>query len=97
MSYSSISDLSEDSDLRKRITVCAALEGVQGPWGFVDQYILDFATQPGWGDAYESAQAAAVDRPGRNSGVISDEQILSAVQAVIASIPLPPAEPVEPE
>lgn len=97
MTYNSISDISEDTALRKRITACAATEGLQGPWGFVDQYIWAFATQPGWGDAYASAQAGGMLDPGRNESVITDSQILSAVQAVIATISLSPEGPIDPE
>lgn len=91
MSYRSISDLTEDMDLRKRINACAILEQVEQPWGWVDVNMWKLATQPGWGDAYASAQVAYEDPnnqekvpPGRNEGAITDSMILSAVQAIRA-------------
>jgi hypothetical protein len=45
------------------------------------------AAAPGFADAYASAVAGGVPAPGRDPSVISDAQILSAIQA------LPPDTP----
>jgi hypothetical protein len=41
---------------------------------------------PGWADAWASAEAASNPDPGRDEAVITDAQILSQVQAVLAAL-----------
>jgi hypothetical protein len=43
------------------------------------------ASAPGFADKYASAILNNVERPGNDPSVISDEDILSAVQAVLAA------------
>lgn len=92
MTYNDIADLQADNDIRKRLTACAALEGVIGPWGWVDARMWVFAAQPGWGDAFGYAVAAENPRPGRDDSVITDAMILAAVQGVRALEASAPAD-----
>lgn len=88
MAYSDQALLSMDQDFTLRLAACGASEGVTGD----DQATLwaannvwEIAAAPGFADAYASALAANVGRPGWDPAVISDAQILSAVQALPAS------------
>lgn len=86
MSYQSIALMAEDNDLRKRIVACASTqETIAYPWGWVDERMWKFAAEPGWGEAYQSAVVANIERPGWNEGVITDAMILSSVQAMNAN------------
>ncbi len=82
MAYEDVSKLAHDGNLRERLIAAAAMEGIADPEQWVDGKRWDFAAQPGWADAYASAIASFIDMPGLRAGVISDAQILSAVQAL---------------
>jgi hypothetical protein len=83
--------------LRRRITACAAQEKVTDPERWVNANKWKF---PGsdwvaaW-DYYLSANPEATD-PGADSACITDQMILSSVQAIITP-PAPPQEPVPEE
>ncbi len=86
MAYYDLSLLSDDQDFLRR---CAAAYATQGgsdvdafAWAFDHRWQL--AAQPGFADAYASALAGGVEFPGRDAAVITDPQILAAVQAVLA-------------
>jgi hypothetical protein len=87
MAYWDQSLLSRDEQFRDRIAACAAVElptsDVQ-PLRWADTHQWQIAAAPGFADAYASALAASVPDPGKDPAVISDAQILSAVQAEIA-------------
>jgi len=75
--------MAQDLDLQSRIYACTAQEtGTQGPVDF-----LVICGSPGWADAWASALASSNPAPGRDPGVITDGQTLSAVQAWLASKP----------
>lgn len=81
--------LSSDYDFMQRIAACAQSEGlVQSgsgkatEWASAHQW--EIAAAPGFADAYASAIQSGVPNPGRDPSVISDAQILSAVQALPA-------------
>jgi len=92
VSYNSQSQLSQDGDFRNRIAACAAVEidTDQQATAWADAHIWEIAAAPGFADAYASALAAEIPRPGADESVISDAMILSAVQA------LPPDDVDEP-
>lgn len=83
MSYSSQAALSADNDFLVRVAACAQQE-----ISLVDQTAVEWATAniwevaaaPGFADKYEYALATGVPRPGNDSTVISDADILSVVQ-----------------
>ena len=82
MAYSDQALLSVDDDFLNRIAACAAVEvpdDLPQPWA--SAHIWRIAASPGFADAYASALAGGVPRPGNDPAVISDAQILAAVQA----------------
>lgn len=87
MAYSDIAALAADQDFALRTVACVAVE-TQGAETKVDPGIWqaahawDMAAQPGFGEAYTYARDTDVEKPGENPGVITDAQILSAVQAI---------------
>lgn len=87
MTYWTISQMSLDNDLTSREAACYAQEriGTEDPTRWALDNGLALAGNPGWGEAYESALASNVERPGKDPGVITDGMILSAVQGIIIS------------
>ena len=86
MSYWTISQMSLDSDLTSREAACYAQEVPEtsiDPTRWALDHGMTLAGQPGWVEAYESALAGDVNRPGMNDGVITDGMILSAVQSIL--------------
>jgi hypothetical protein len=83
VSYSSQAVLSRDSDFISRLSACAAVEvpDADDPQAWAADHVWHIAAAPGFADAYESAVVGGVERPGNDPSVISDAQILSAVQA----------------
>jgi hypothetical protein len=82
MSYYSGWSLASDQDFMNRVGFCAETEGLGFEWGIGHR--MEVAAAPGFAEAYESAVLNGVENPGRDQAVISDGQILSAVQAVAA-------------
>jgi len=82
MAYEHLNAIRYDTDIRARLVACAAAEGIPNPDQWVDERMWQFATQPGWADAYHSAIVSFIDRPGLRPGAITDGMILAAVQAL---------------
>ena len=86
MSYAALADLAHDDDFRQRVAACLATEPGTPAQPHVlaqaDAVLWRVAAAPGFADAYAYAQATDVQRPGRAPEVISDAQILAAVQAL---------------
>ena len=82
MAYSDISLLAADWDFIQRTNACAATEGIPDPVNWTVTHQWQMAATPGFGDKYASALAINVPRPGWDQSVISDPDILSAVQAL---------------
>lgn len=91
MAYSDIALLANDADFAQRTVACVATEQSAGadipgdPGAWQATHTWQMASQPGFGDAYASAIAGEVDRPGNDQSVISDSQILAAVQTIVAN------------
>jgi hypothetical protein len=83
MSYWHISQMSSDPDLTARVQACAAQEMQADPFQWTATNMLRLTAQPEWDVAWGSAEAAEVENPGRDPGVITDQMILSSVQAVL--------------
>lgn len=87
MSFFDQATLSTDGDFRQRIAACAATQDIGDTqptaWADANQWWL--AAAPGFAAAYASALAGGVERPGRDPAVITDEQILAAVQARVGN------------
>jgi hypothetical protein len=94
MAYSDIALLSSDVDFYARTAAAYAVESLNDPAGiaanqWAQQHSWDMAAQPGFGEAYAYAVATGVERPGNDPAVITDGQILAAVQSLIPE-PTPP-------
>lgn len=89
MAYSDVALLANDGDFINRVAACATVEMFPGgngyDWAFAHNWVM--ASTPTFGDKYASALAGGVNRPGNDPSVISDGDILSAVQAVMAAEP----------
>lgn len=83
MAYWDISAMSVDADLQRRVQACAAQEQDGDPYAWTAANMLRLAASPGWADKWASAIAAGVPDPGRDPAVITDGDILSAVQAIL--------------
>lgn len=84
MSYITVVQIANDKDFIDRLTACAATELIDNPisWARVNLWAL--AATVGFAEAYESALAAGYANPGRRHDVISDQMILSGVQAFMS-------------
>ncbi|WP_336651619.1 MULTISPECIES: hypothetical protein [unclassified Leucobacter] len=82
MAYWDQADLADDGDLRRRVTACAAMEGVPDPdgWAYQNRWVL--SAQPGWVEAYAYARSAGTGAAGRDPAVVTDGMILAAVQSL---------------
>jgi len=95
MAYSDVAALATDQDFAVRTAAAYATETLNRddltdePGQWQSQHAWDMAAQPGFGDAYASAVAGGIGRPGNEPSVISDGQILSAIQAMIPAVPTP--------
>ena len=89
MAYYDVALLSGDSDFLSRCAAAYATETLAddstNPGQWANENGWDLAAQPGFGDAYASALAGGVENPGRDPGVITDPQILAAVQGMVAA------------
>lgn len=86
MSYSSQAELSKDLDFSARVSAAAAKEVPRpdDPVSWTSAAMPRIAAAPGFAEAYESALVSNNPRPGNDPAVISDAQILAAVQAELA-------------
>lgn len=82
MAYSDVALLSNDGDFINRCAACYSTETLTNgyQWAYDNNWVL--AATPSFGDKYASALAAGVPRPGNDQAVISDGDILAAVQAL---------------
>lgn len=87
--YLSIWKITDSASMRNRVTACAAKEDIDtGPQLNFDQWTWDhrweWASAPGWGAAFEYAEASGNPDPGADPAVITDGMILSQVQSMTA-------------
>jgi hypothetical protein len=84
-----------NNSLIQRLVAAAAAEGLSEPLGWVQQNIWSLVSSPDWDDAWDYAKGAYTPdyNPdfGARPGVINDNMILAAVQALIAEQNPPPA------
>lgn len=90
MAYTDQVLASQDPDLHDRIAACAAAEGFYPSPGqtsvqWADLHQWDVCAQPGIADAYASALAGNVERPGWDAAVVTDGALLAACTAVQAA------------
>lgn len=89
MGYYEIATLKDDRDFFIRTAAAVATETLGGngepnPDTWASQHAWEMAAQPGFGDAYAYALANGNPAPGKDTAVITDGQILSAVQVIMA-------------
>jgi hypothetical protein len=91
MSYATQSLLAKDQDFIDRCSAAAAKEipaaSPTNPMQYVYENVWKLAAAPGFDAKYESAQAGGIARPGWEASVISDQDILAAMQAMLAAVP----------
>ena len=99
MAYYDVALLQADTDFRNRVAAAFAQEkiaadvipyGADDPWTWAATYAWAIAAAPGFGDAYAYALAQEPPNPapGKDPTVITDGQILAAVQHIL----MPPSE-----
>jgi hypothetical protein len=93
MSYSSIVDMANSASLIGRVTACAAQEGIDNPETWTRSNVWKICSSPGWAAAWQFAtdnyQVNANPDYGARTDVISDSDVLAAVQAAQAVEPNP--------
>jgi hypothetical protein len=92
MSYLTQAKIAQNAAMLNRVTQCAAQQEIPEPdlWASNNRHI--WAASPGWDGSWESALASHEGNPsydpGSDEAVITDQMILSEVQAL-----KPPAQP----
>lgn len=81
MSYATIFQCANDLPFRGRVTACCAQEGATEPENTADQILWPVSAAADVEAAYASAVIAGNPNPGGDESVITDQMILSAVQA----------------
>jgi hypothetical protein len=73
---------------RDRVAACAGVEvpKTHQPTQWANDHIWWISAAPGFADAYEYALNTGVENPGNDPAVITDAQILAAVQALITEL-----------
>lgn len=82
MGYFDVSLLASDGDFIARTRACVSTEGETDPINWTNDHIWEMAGTPGFGEKYSYAINTGVENPGRNESVITDGDILAAVQAI---------------
>ena len=90
MAYFDLASLAQDWDFTQRIAAVATdeidlVDEHPLTWAQANQWTI--ASAPGFSDAYASAVAGEVPNPGRDPSVITDGQLLAAVQALFPDEP----------
>lgn len=85
MSYSSIYANASDAAFTNRLMACVAQEGAENPAGASSSLVWAVVTHSDIEAAYASALAGSNPNPGGDETVITDQMILSAVQAELAA------------
>jgi len=93
VSYNTVADMTDSTSLIRRLSAAAAQEQGAGavldpldPGGWAYTYRWHLVSAPGWADAWASAETSGNPDPGRDEAVITDAQILSQTQAVLAAV-----------
>jgi hypothetical protein len=89
VSYNSIAAAAQDNALRLRVAACFAQEtdGVEQPEALAAIHMWRIVANGPIADAYSYAVATDVPNPGKDEAVVTDANILAAVQAIVAPEP----------
>ncbi len=87
MSYNAIAAAAQDADLKRRVAACFAQEttGPEQPPALAELHMWRIVANGPIADAYSYAVAANVPNPGKDEAVVTDANILAAVQAIVAA------------
>lgn len=93
MTYLAQAAVADNQTMQQRVAQCAAEQAVNVPPQSPDQWAYEnrrtWAAAPGWDAAWESALASHPGNdtydPGHDEAVITDQMILSQVQAMAAA------------
>lgn len=89
MAYSDVAQLAADGDFIMRTRACYSTETSTDPIVWSNAHSWPMAATPTFGDKYASALANGIVRPGNDPSVISDPDILAAVQHLMSLDPPP--------
>ena len=81
--YLTIATIANDPTFRARCTACAATQQAADPKQWVNANAWALAAQPGFAAAWDSAVANGIDNPAADPAVITDAQLLAAVQSLL--------------
>jgi hypothetical protein len=91
MSYTSVVEMANSSSLIGRLTAGAAGESIANPEQWTRTYLWKLVSSPGWSDQWQYATDTSTVNTNPDLGirndVISDGNILSAIQAVHTANP----------
>lgn len=89
MSYTAIAEMAISKSLRSRVAAAAASEGIAEPMTWANDHMWQLVASPGWGDKWSYAsdnwQVNVNPDFGARTDVMSDADILAAVQALNVS------------
>jgi hypothetical protein len=87
MTYNSIREMATSPSLLARIAASAAQQGIDNPVVWANDNMWKLAASPAWDDKWDYAKATQTPNVNPDTGarndVISDGDILSAVQAAM--------------
>ena len=87
MAYNTIVAMAASPSLTARVAAAAAQEGALDPVDWAARHAWEVAAEPGWAEAWASAEASASINfnpdTGQRDDVISDAMILAAVQGIM--------------
>ena len=89
MSYLTQADIADNTAMLRRVSQCAASEGIEDAESWTYEHRREWASAPGWDAAWESAEVSNPPvegeppyDPGQDEAVITDSMILSQVQSM---------------
>jgi hypothetical protein len=85
MSFSTIFQCANDVAFQHRITACCAQEGQDDPVAAMAGMVWPISSHSDIEAAYASAVLSENPNPGGDESVVTDQMILGAVQAALAS------------
>ncbi len=89
MTYNSVSEMAASGSLTNRVAACAAKEGIENPTGWAGSHMWQLASSLNWDAQWDYAKATATVNTnpdiGARDDVISDADILAAVQNIVAT------------
>ena len=89
MSYADVAAMAADPGLADRIKGCTATQGIgdADSWWYTHRWLL--AASPGWAEAWAYARSSGKESIGLDEAVITDGDILAAVQTLIDNEAIP--------